>query len=128
MSDTPQYATDGAIDGVSDSPGYAADMGLVPAEIPNTASHASFVSAIKERTRTLLDGCGTPQDLIDLFGAALAEEVDAILLKFAAGQRKHGGDIRDRNMMAELQQEIRDALVYTVVARIQGTRPPDATY
>ena len=101
----------------------------VPTDIPqpeyevttadNSPTHAALVSAILARTVDVLTPAGTPPDLIEPFGIALAEEVDNILRKFAAGQQKHGGDIRDRDLTEELTQEVRDALVYLVCMRLQ---------
>ncbi len=112
-------------DGLSDGIGFPTEPdqdGLEPVVLVNTEIHERFVSAIKIRTRDILEPAGVADDLIDLFGTALAEEVDAILHKFQVGQLKHGGDIRDRNMSFELTQEIRDALVYCIIDRLRGTR------
>jgi hypothetical protein len=119
MSDIPTdvLPTDGSADGI----GYSHDD-LEPVVFQNTEVHERFVSAIKIRTRDILAPAGCADDLIDLFGTALAEEVDCILLKFKKGQLKHGGDIRDRNLPGELHMELQDALVYSIVDRLRGTR------
>lgn len=101
----------------------------VPIDIPqpefvlttadNSPTHTALVQAILARTHETLGPAGTPPDLIEPFGLALAEEIDNILRKFAAGQLKHGGDIRDRDLTEELTQEVRDALVYLVCMRLQ---------
>jgi len=85
----------------------------------NSPTHAALVQAILARTRETLRPVGTPESLIDPFGHALAEEVDNLLRKFADGQLKHGGDIRDRDLLEDLTQEVRDAMNYIVSMRLQ---------
>lgn len=90
-----------------------------PVIVTNSPTHELFAQAIAARCEEILAPAGVPADLIPKFAAALAEEVDHWLAKFAAGQAKHGGDIRDRDLLAELTQEIRDAMSYLVCMRLQ---------
>lgn len=93
----------------------ALDMpGPLPIIHENVDSHERMRDAIVTRTRELLAGIGTPEDIIDPLGLNLTEWVDGMLLKFRAGQLEHGGDIRDRPLRHEMIAEIRDLSIYTI--------------
>lgn len=90
-----------------------------PVTTPQSPIHTAFVAAVKARVAEILGPVGVPEDLIEPFAEAFAEEMDAIITKFARGQIKHGGDIRDRDLLLEATHEARDMLVYFIVMRLQ---------
>lgn len=78
--------------------------------------------AIIERFRHhLQDIADCPQDYPETFGNELAQWCEDAMLKFADGQREHGGDLRDRDVEADARQEDIDRFWYTVAARL---KPP----
>lgn len=95
------------------------DDAFVPVPVDNSPNHKALVAAISQRTAEILGPAGVPADLVADFGVALAEEVDNMLRKFARGQQKHGGDIRERDLSAELLMEVQDALIYLICMRLQ---------
>lgn len=84
-------------------------------------SYEALRLAINARARLHFIPADVPLDLIPQFADAFTARVDRILQKFADGQRKHGGDIRERLMKHDRGQEIDDLLVYDIVEDLQGS-------
>lgn len=90
-----------------------------PVPVVQSPTHTALFAAVAARTHEILTPVGTPPDLVAAFGEAFAEEIDNMLAKFAAGQLKHGGDIRDRDLVLETTQEARDLMNYLICMRLQ---------
>lgn len=82
--------------------------------------YKEFELAVCKRTTEILRPAGAPEDFIDQFGPALSEFVNLVLIKFADGQQKHGGDIRDRDMRRNKREELADFLNYELTETLQG--------
>lgn len=82
--------------------------------------YKEFELAVCKRVTELLRPAGTPEDFIADFGPAFAEFMNLVLQKFADGQIKHGGDIRDRDMRRNKREELADFLNYELTESLQG--------
>lgn len=105
--------------GLQDQPVDYPQPEFQPVNVAQSTTYTAFADAIKARVVERLTPVGTPQDLIESFSAAFVEEVDNILTKFADGQLKHGGDIRDRDLLFESTSEVRDLVNYFICMRLQ---------
>lgn len=85
-----------------------------------TVSHAIFVDAIGRRIREHFDATDMPPDFTEAFIPVFAQGIDNALAKFAAGQREHGGDIRDRDLEHDESQEIMDLFLYRIAKKTQN--------
>lgn len=83
-------------------------------------NHAVFVDAIGRRIREHFERTDMPADFIEKFIPVFAQSVDNALIKFAKGQREHGGDIRDRDLEADETQEIMDLFLYRAAKQTQS--------
>lgn len=92
---------------------------FVPVKVELSPLYESLQAAVRARTAEHFKPVGLPDEIIEKFSLVFVQEIDAILAKFAAGHLKHGGDIRERDLMYELSCEIRDALVYLMCMRLQ---------
>lgn len=98
---------------------------FVPAPQPdNTLTHEAFTVAIAARLEELLGATEIARDYLEQLKRAFPAEIDAVIMKFAAGQQKHGGDIRDRDLLEEATQESRDLMHYLLAMRILRSCPP----
>lgn len=95
------------------------DSDLIPVTDPEmtSMSHTIFVDAVSRRVRDHFEETDMPIDFIQQFGPVYAQAIDNALAKFAAGQLKHGGDIRDRDLEADEEQEIIDLFMYRVTKK-----------
>lgn len=90
-----------------------------PAEVADDPAYLALKSALRTIAHDILAPVGTPLDLIPQYADLIAEDIVRDLLKFARGQEKHGGDIRDRDLDFELGQELQDAGIYQRCKRLQ---------
>ena len=74
----------------------------------STLSKYDFLQRIRELDH---DRVLTPQ-MILLMGESLRKFTDAAIIKFIAGQKEHGGDIRERNLEHEIFCEHIDLFWY----------------
>lgn len=73
-----------------------------------------FVDAIRGRVELHFAGIEFPPDFAELYSKVLAAWIDTAIQKFAAGQIEHGGDFRDIDHIANLEEEIIDASQYLI--------------
>lgn len=83
-------------------------------------SHTVFVDAICRRIHDHFDKTDMPPDFTAAFGPVFAQAIDNALVKFAKGQKEHGGDIRDRDLEHDETQEIMDLFLYRVTKQTQA--------
>lgn len=81
--------------------------------IADSLSFSTFAAAIRARGMEHFDDTEIDADFAEKFLNRFAVMADEALMKFAAGQREHGGDIRERNLRREMRMEILDLLCYT---------------
>lgn len=87
-----------------------------PADYTPPIMHTSLTDmriAIKARfAHHMQDIEGTPTDIVDVYSDAMAAFLEEWFIKFAAGQKEHGGDLRDRDTRLDRRKELLDFLSY----------------
>lgn len=83
-------------------------------------AHACFLDAMGRRIREHFEPTDMPADFIEKFIPVFTQSIDNALIKFAKGQREHGGDIRDRDLEADETQEIMDLFLYRAAKQTQN--------
>lgn len=76
-----------------------------------TELHTAIRSFI--RMHPEIQGSGVNPIIAEHMTNSLVQFVDSAVTKFALGQRQYGGDIRDKNLKAEIYMEQLDLFWYT---------------
>jgi hypothetical protein len=95
--------------------------GFEPTQVPDHEGYKALRAAVLERVKAYLIPAGSPADMIEPYAELLSEDIEKELYKFACGQREHGGDIRDRDLDAELEPELIDARIYVRCKKLQAS-------
>lgn len=74
-------------------------------------------AGVAARVKQHLEPTDCPRDMIEPFTNAVTEFTERMIIKFAAGQREHGGDFREINEDVNLEQEIIDLTMYGPILR-----------
>jgi len=118
--DNEQTAT-AVIQDVAQEPTFlhVEDDEFTPEAIADNKGYADLRKAVHARVLAYFGPAGVPQDMIVPYGELLCEDIEKELEKFARGQREHGGDIRDRDLDAEIEPELIDARIYHRCKKLQ---------
>ena len=92
---------------------------FTPAAVEDHHGYADLRKAVHARVRAYFEPAGVPQDMIIPYAELLCEDIEKELEKFARGQAEHGGDIRDRDLDAEMEPELIDARIYHRCKKLQ---------
>lgn len=85
----------------------------------STDSVEALRKAVGVRVREKFVPAGVAPDLIEIYIDELTADIEADIEKFRLGQEEHGGDIRDRDVLADLAKELLDAPIYMRIHRIK---------
>lgn len=69
-------------------------------------------AAIKTRFGHHMQDTDAPDDTVAVYSDALADFLEEWFIKFANGQREHGGDLRQRDTRIDQRKELQDLLSY----------------
>jgi hypothetical protein len=106
------------------------DIDLEAADSSETADHTPPIvhtsltdlrAAIKARFGHHMQDTDAPADIVDVYSDALADFIEEWFIKFAAGQREHGGDLRERDMRMDQRKELQDLLSYHLTDDVRPT-------
>lgn len=90
---------------------------ILPPPEPNR-EYEALRGAIQLRVIHHLGPTDCPQDMLEPLAAAVTEIIERMIIKFAEGQKEHGGDFRDLlNADLAMEQELIDAMFYGPVLR-----------
>lgn len=74
---------------------------------------------IVARVLQLFRPAGVPEEIIVPFAIETANDLERDLDKFVKGQLEHGGNLLDRDIIADLEPEVRDMGIYMRALRLQ---------
>lgn len=80
-----------------------------------TGSFDDFTRAVTARMLAHLSDLELEESYLNQLATQFAYRFDGIFQKYRAGQIEHGGDIRDRDLLREVNAEVDDLLVYTTI-------------
>lgn len=90
---------------------------VLPPPEPDRAYEA-LVGAVQLRVIHHLSPTDCPADMLQPLATSIAEVVERMIIKFADGQREHGGDFRNLlNADLAMEQELIDAMFYGPILR-----------
>lgn len=93
------------------------DETILPPPEPNR-EYEALRGAIQLRVIHHLAPTDCPADMLQPLAASIAEIVERMIIKFAEGQKEHGGDFRDLlNADLAMEQELIDAMFYGPILR-----------
>lgn len=91
---------------------------LEPMEVENPLV-VQIRQLIVARVIQIFRPAGVPEVIIVPYALEVANDLERDLDKFATGQREHGGNLLDRDIIADIEPEIRDLSIYIRALRMQ---------
>ena len=106
----------------TDNPTESTDSLSSPEEIylpPPTPEPGTELlrAGVASRIQLHLGDTDCPPDMFEPLTNAITEFTERMIIKFAAGQREHGGDFREINEDVNLEQEMIDLIFYGPILR-----------